>query len=827
MKVRFIFSLLLSLLTVCTALSQMLWVPGTPVISEINPLSIGVNYGINQPGKVYIAVYNIDITSMPTSAKVKADVLAGPSGNCIVTAVLSVTPPEINTVLNSTLAVQNVNTLHSIIIVAENATGVLMAAPVKLLCTTLQCPHINILNGLVQPEECINKGALAFFHVIADQNPLISGILKGTTWTIDWGDGNMTTYTSVMDNDLPPVVSLNHVYSSVMDCNYLFRARVQNPCGEFIIVEYVAVVHGRDIPSDGDGMLRIINNADGSQMIQVCEGTETTITLRDNSIWNCQNPVLPGGLQPVPNAEPRNIEWLYGRDPAGAISNTITGIVNIAPLGAAPQTSGRFSPVPYGSESLSQPITIPATCRAGEYFRVYLKNWNKCNWEDPEFVFTHIDILVISSPPAPTVPDKIICFGGDRTLTVTSPPVGSIIWYSDPALTNLTGVGNTYTPTQSAPGIYNYWVTEQSNTGLMCMSPPENVTLTILPPVINNTIWANQAICYGTVPSMLTGSIPSGGAGSYTYRWQMSLNNTIWTTIAGAAAPNYPPSALTQSTYYRREVRDNLCGYQYSNSILVTVYPALTPGVIGSSQTICSGTTPSHFTQFTSPFGGTGSYLFQWQYSNDDVSWTNIPGATSAVYASAVISKDTYFRRSVISGACGNVFSNTVLVKVNPVPPKPLISRSGNTLTSNSVADNQWYFEGNPIQGATSQSYIATEKGSYHVVVTQNLCMSAPSDIINISSLTSVNELSSVRKFEIYPNPSQGKLFVRIESYQNDTYTIEIVSNTGMPLWKNDNIQVDGTLTKQIDLSHFHAGSYIVRLKNKTGILRKKLIITG
>ena len=65
------------------------------------------------------------------------------------------------------------------------------------------------------------------------------------------------------------------------------------------------------------GYFRIVDNATGSNVINVCAGTQTTITLRDNSTWNCQNPVLPGALTAVPNTDPRNIEWLYGRDPSG------------------------------------------------------------------------------------------------------------------------------------------------------------------------------------------------------------------------------------------------------------------------------------------------------------------------------------------------------------------------------------------------------------------------------------------------------------------------------------------------------------------------------
>ncbi len=346
-----------------------------------------------------------------------------------------------------------------------------------------------------------------------------------------------------------------------------------------------------------------MNDADGSTLIQVCAGTSKTITIRDNSTWNCQNPTVPGGLTAVPNLDPRNIEWLYGRDPVGAITNTITGPVAIATLGNAPQASGRFSPVPYGPSSLSQAITIPATCKAGEYFRVYLKNWNKCNWTDPEYIYTSVDILIVAAPPAPTVPNKTICFGGDRTLTVTSTPVGTITWYSDAALTTPIATGTTYVPTNPAVNSYNFWVTDQSLAGLMCMSPSTMVTLTILPVIANNTVAAAQTICYNATPAGLTGSNPTGGNNTYAYQWQSSPDNSTWSDIGGATTKNYSPGALTSNTYYRRAVTSGPCT-SYSGSILITVYAILTAGTIGTAQSICYNTAPAGLTQTAPPSGG-------------------------------------------------------------------------------------------------------------------------------------------------------------------------------------------------------------------------------
>ncbi len=364
--------------------------------------------------------------------------------------------------------------------VAEDAGGNLQATPVRIMKPTLPCPMINVLTGFTQPVICINRTPVATFDVvILNPDPNVNGILKGTQWTLDWGDGTTATYTSTADNDLPPIALRTHTYSTVTNCNYVFTNGIRNPCGQTRAVQYIAVVHGRDILTDGDGNLRLVNACNRQLLIQVCERTQSVITIRDNSIWNCQNPVLPGGLTPVPNLDPRNIEWLYGRDPAGAITNTITGAVDIATLGNAPQASGRFSPVPYGPASLSQAITIPATCLAGQYFRVYLKNWNKCNWLDPEYINTFIDILVIAAPPAPNVPSNTICFTDSRRMDVLSPPVGTITWYSDAALTTQVATGTSYTPVLPLAGTYHYYVTDQSTTGLFCISPVTHVILTI------------------------------------------------------------------------------------------------------------------------------------------------------------------------------------------------------------------------------------------------------------------------------------------------------------------------------------------------------------
>ena len=92
----------------------------------------------------------------------------------------------------------------------------------------------------------------------------------------------------------------------------------------------------------------------------------------------------------------------------------------------------------------------------------------------------------------------------------------------------------------------------------------------------------------------------------------------------------------------------------------------LSPGTIGTAQTICYNSVPAPLTQLTAPVGGTGNYTFQWQSSPDNNIWTDIPEATLTGYAPPALTSNTYFRRTVISNTLDPVHSNSVLITVSP-----------------------------------------------------------------------------------------------------------------------------------------------------------------
>jgi uncharacterized repeat protein (TIGR01451 family) len=70
---------------------------------------------------------------------------------------------------------------------------------------------------------------------------------------------------------------------------------------------------------------------------------------------------------------------------------------------------------------------------------------------------------------------------------------------------------------------------------------------------------------------------------------------------------------------------------------------------------------------------------------------------------------------------------------ITPGGPTTFCSGGSVTLTSSSATGNQWYLNGNPIGGATNQTYVATSSGDYTVIVTIAAVSSSPSAITTVT----------------------------------------------------------------------------------------------
>jgi Ig-like domain CHU_C associated/FG-GAP-like repeat/Secretion system C-terminal sorting domain/IPT/TIG domain len=161
-----------------------------------------------------------------------------------------------------------------------------------------------------------------------------------------------------------------------------------------------------------------------------------------------------------------------------------------------------------------------------------------------------------------------------------------------------------------------------------------------------------------------------------------------------------------------------------------------------------------------------------------------------------------------------------IIVNVNPIPTSPIISSSGTLLSSSSVIGNQWYFNGIIIIGANSQNYIATQNGSYYVIVTNNGCSSSASMQTIINDI-GINELYGSNYFSVYPNPFLSKTTIQLMYPQSENSELRIIDVLGKVISKYHiiNSKFD------INTNGIQSGIYYMQVISEERIVANKKII--
>jgi PKD repeat protein len=180
-------------------------------------------------------------------------------------------------------------------------------------------------------------------------------------------------------------------------------------------------------------------------------------------------------------------------------------------------------------------------------------------------------------------------------------------------------------------------------TSYECTSTSNELTITVLP-LASNTIGASQVICYNSVPTELTGNLPSGGSGSYTFQWQSSIDNTTFTNIALATNQNFQPGALTTTTYFRRLVSSGTCLIN-STSVQITVNPKPVMNTI-TDKTFCNNASVSPISFASTP--GTNT-TYSWTNSNTGIGLAASGTGATPLFTSSNLTKEPIFGNIVVT----------------------------------------------------------------------------------------------------------------------------------------------------------------------------------
>ncbi len=183
-----------------------------------------------------------------------------------------------------------------------------------------------------------------------------------------------------------------------------------------------------------------------------------------------------------------------------------------------------------------------------------------------------------------------------------------------------------------------------------------------------------------------------------------------------------------------------------------------------------------------------------------------------------VDSNGTMLWSKTISGSLAQAFRYSACYISGSTPTTPTISKNGDTIISTLGNTYQWYFNGVKIAGATSQKYIPTISGNYQVqIIDATGCASNLSNQFNVT-VSGIENLDINSYFSIYPNPSNGLLYIDNISKVTD-FTISIYNIVGKCVYKNKNTNI-------IELSNLDNGVYLLNISiDKNLSFNKKISI--
>jgi hypothetical protein len=172
-----------------------------------------------------------------------------------------------------------------------------------------------------------------------------------------------------------------------------------------------------------------------------------------------------------------------------------------------------------------------------------------------------------------------------------------------------------------------------------------------------------------------------------------------------------------------------------------------------------------------------------------------------------------------VTGTVAQVFRYSACYLNNAAPAIPTISVLGNVLTSSAATTYQWYLNGWPISGATSQSYTATQSGIYVVRITDaNGCVYMYSTGYDHTLFVGVNEIDP-SVLNIFPNPTTGEVTLDGDVFGEHNLQVTVSDMQGRVV-----MEVKGG--RHIDLSGFDNGVYYIRvISDSKGVLARKITL--
>ncbi|MCF8296113.1 MAG: T9SS type A sorting domain-containing protein, partial [Saprospiraceae bacterium] len=398
------------------------------------------------------------------------------------------------------------------------------------------------------------------------------------------------------------------------------------------------------------------------------------------------------------------------------------------------------------------------------------------------------DTQTVIVNPLPTVSFSGLptscCLNDSAFILIGNPAGGS---FSGTALN-----GNSFNPTIAGAGFHS--ITYSYTDAYGCSnSVNQGIMVNPLPYANAGT---NQIIqCGGAGVNI--GSAPTIG---FSYLWYPTWGLSDSTNANPLANPNL-------NTLYFLKVTNNTSGCYAYDSVLVSILGGPT-AVVSNDTIICLGESVT--------LNASGGSTYQWSNGGNTNSITVSPAVT------------TKYIVTVTSGACAD--SDTITVFVNN-PSVNLGSDTSICYNESIVLDagvgfsSYLWSNGETTQIITVDSTgIGISSKLIIVVVEDSIgCEASDSVIITINPCDMmISENLSEPNIKIYPNPTTGKINIRIENIGSSDSKLCLYNTIGSLVYCKE---FTDQINYEIDLSSYPKGIYYIRIENMDFVKVEKVIV--
>jgi len=411
-------------------------------------------------------------------------------------------------------------------------------------------------------------------------------------------------------------------------------------------------------------------------------------------------------------------------------------------------------------------------------------------------------VNIYTSTAAFSVNNKSECFSGNSFIfTNKSSGNGTIsyLWKFGDGNTS-----NSLNPVYSfgSAGTYNVRLFSTNLSG--CTDSASQI-ISVNPKVFASFNINNKSQCLNQENFTFTNT-SSVSAGNLSYQWNFG-DGSIFST---ATNPTHNFKLVGNYIIKLTTTSDKGCVDTISETIDVLAIPSSLSKATGSTsfcdggQVVLSGNTIPGCT-------------FQWLKDGNKI----IPPITSSTYT---INSSGNFKYVITNSDGCTDTSLGIVVTVNPLPAKPVITQSGRLLLTNVYSAYQWNLSGKPINGATAISYLpGINVGDYSVTVFDSNGCSNTSSVYNydVSAIETTNFLN--RGINIYPNPAHNYINVDFTNINIDFENIQILDIEGRILGRY-RVSQDKIII-EILLRNESKGIYFLRVFGKNGIWTQKFTV--